>query len=268
MESCGVREIADHCDRRHKCQADSSWLQSRPHRPRSESDGRAHGRTCRSAHPGRRPWPLVRGCFDGISSLHRRDTARTLRAQSGPPRPLRGDRRGRIGRLCRPARCAHCWAHGKLRQRGKSRILSSILWRGADSPGCWCGILGSSKSRGRWLRAWRNQSRCFSRCPTSCLPGRGRPGNFRPASAVAVTLPVPGRVRVQGSRVEQYWPTELRPERQDRIVVSQESYFESFPASPDSKVRKRTSSRAILKALRRKFCDSRHGCLLVMQAED
>jgi hypothetical protein len=105
--------------------------------PRSESDGRTHGRTCRSAHPGRRPWQLVRGYFDGLPSLHRRDTARTLRARCGLLRPLRGARRGRIGSLCRRARCAHSWAHGKLRHRGKLRILPSTLLRGADQGCSW-----------------------------------------------------------------------------------------------------------------------------------
>ena len=181
----------------------------------------AHGRTCRSAHPDRLPWPLVRGCFAGIPSLHRHGTARTLPAPSGPLRPPRGDRRGRIRQAASPS--ALCTLLGTweafvgvasrafhLRHFGGVRIVLDARVAVNCSPKC----------RGRWRRAWRDQSRCFCRCPTSCLPGHGRPGNFRPASAVAVSLPVPGRVRVQGSRVEEDWPRELTPERQDRIVVS------------------------------------------------
>ena len=76
------RETAGCCGRRRKCPADFSWLPSRPHRSKSESDAPVHGRRRNSVHPDRLPQPLVRVCFAGIPSLHRHDTARTSPAPS------------------------------------------------------------------------------------------------------------------------------------------------------------------------------------------
>src|ERR1700721_2042842 len=102
-----------------------------------------------------------------------------------------------------------------------------------------------------FIPPWPWQARQLSSCLSGC-------GNFACARARAYTGEPSGRRPAKRIKARKTRP----------IVVSQESYVASFPASPDYKVRKRTSSAAILKALRRKVGDSRHGWLLVMQAED
>ena len=109
------QELPDCCDRKRKCQANSSWPQAKPHRSRAESGARTRGKTRSSARPDRPPRPPVRVCFAGIPSLRRHGTARILPARSEPPQPLRADLHGRIGTLRRRACHECCWTHAKPR---------------------------------------------------------------------------------------------------------------------------------------------------------